>query len=169
MCVRTDENPEVFVLCRFCRPGANARGKTCESSKKWRSATFSTLCSRARAPGFIIPYCLTGRKSKPGKTVVCRHGLAKRACAGRRFAAGEQRNARIGKKKRNARRMLQRFGRFFVLGGAFALILIFRILSVDEGTQDDRGHIAGHGCVKSLVIRPHFFARFPCPGMRDTS
>ena len=43
MCVRTDENPEVFVLCGFCRPGANARGKTCESSKKWRSATFSTL------------------------------------------------------------------------------------------------------------------------------
>ncbi len=43
MCVRTDENPEVFVRCRFCRPGANARGKTCESSKKWRSATFSTL------------------------------------------------------------------------------------------------------------------------------
>ena len=42
-CVRTDENPLVFVRCRFCRPGANARGKTCESSKKWRSATFSTL------------------------------------------------------------------------------------------------------------------------------
>ena len=43
MCVRTDENPKVFVLCGFCRPGANARGKTRENSKKWRSATFSTF------------------------------------------------------------------------------------------------------------------------------
>ena len=41
--VRTDENPEVFVPCGFFRPGANARGKTRKSSKKWRSATFSTL------------------------------------------------------------------------------------------------------------------------------
>ena len=127
MCVRTDENPEVFVLCGFCRPGANARGKTCESSKKWRSATFSTLCSRARAPGFIIPYCLTGRKPKPGKTAVCGPGLAKRACPGRRVAAGEQRNARIGKKKRNARRMLQRFGRFFRIGSGFCIYSVFRI------------------------------------------
>ena len=29
MHVRTDENPKVFVPCYFCRPGANARGKTC--------------------------------------------------------------------------------------------------------------------------------------------
>ena len=43
MHVRTDENPEVFVLCGFCRPGANARGKPRENSKKWRPATFSTL------------------------------------------------------------------------------------------------------------------------------
>ena len=43
MCVRTDENPEVFVPCRFCRPGARARGKTRKNSKKWRSATFLTL------------------------------------------------------------------------------------------------------------------------------
>ena len=42
-CVRTEENPEAFVRCRFCRPGANAGSKTCESSKKWRSATFSIL------------------------------------------------------------------------------------------------------------------------------
>ena len=33
MCVRTDENPEVFVLCGFCRPGANARGKTRKTQK----------------------------------------------------------------------------------------------------------------------------------------
>ena len=28
-----DENPEVFVLCGFCRPGANARGKTRKTQK----------------------------------------------------------------------------------------------------------------------------------------
>ena len=155
------------MLCGFCRPGANARGKTCESSKKWRSATFSTLCSRARAPGFIIPYCLTGRKPKPGKTAVCGPGLAKRACPGRRVAAGEQRNARIGKKKRNARRMLQRFGRFFRIGWGFCIYSVFSdilyLLSIDKGTQDFRGHIAGHGCVKPLVIRPHFFRSFSLP------
>ena len=33
MHVRTDENPEVFVLCGFCRPGANARGKTRKTQK----------------------------------------------------------------------------------------------------------------------------------------
>ena len=33
MYVRTDENPKVFVPCGFCRPGAVARGKTCENSK----------------------------------------------------------------------------------------------------------------------------------------
>ena len=38
MHVRTDENPEVFVPCDFCRPGAG--GKTRKNSKKWRSATF---------------------------------------------------------------------------------------------------------------------------------
>ena len=70
--------------------------------------------------------------------------------------------------------MLQRFGRFFRIGWGFCIDsdfsdIIFYLLSVDEGTQDDRGHIAGHGCVKPLVIRPHFFVRFPCPGMRDTS
>ena len=43
MHVRTDENPEVFVPCGFCRPGANARGKTRKSSKKWLNATFLTL------------------------------------------------------------------------------------------------------------------------------
>ena len=41
MCVRTDENPEVFVLCGFRRPGANARGGTRKNSKKWRFTTFS--------------------------------------------------------------------------------------------------------------------------------
>ncbi len=40
MCVRTDENPKVFVLFGFCRPGANARGETRKNSKKWRIATF---------------------------------------------------------------------------------------------------------------------------------
>ncbi len=34
MHVRMDESPEVFVPCYFCRPGANARGKTRENSKK---------------------------------------------------------------------------------------------------------------------------------------
>ena len=43
MHVRTDENPKVFVPCDFCRPGANARGKPRENSKKWRPATFLTL------------------------------------------------------------------------------------------------------------------------------
>ena len=43
MHVRTDENLKVFVPCDFCRPGANARGKTRENSKKWRIATFLTL------------------------------------------------------------------------------------------------------------------------------
>ena len=41
--VRTDENPKVVVPGDFCRPGANARGKTRENSKKWRPATFLTL------------------------------------------------------------------------------------------------------------------------------
>ena len=56
MCVRTDENLEVFVLCGFCRPGANARGKTCKNSKKWRSATFSTLCGRQRIAASLYRY-----------------------------------------------------------------------------------------------------------------
>ena len=34
LCVQTDEPPRVFVLCGFCRPGANARGKARENSKK---------------------------------------------------------------------------------------------------------------------------------------
>ena len=33
MCVRTDENPQVFVLCGFRRPGANARGEIRKNSK----------------------------------------------------------------------------------------------------------------------------------------
>ena len=49
MCVRTDENPKVFVLCGFCRPGANARGKTRKNSKKRRSAAFLTLSGRHKA------------------------------------------------------------------------------------------------------------------------
>ncbi|HZK45055.1 MAG TPA: hypothetical protein VFD34_02335, partial [Clostridia bacterium] len=49
MHVRTDENPEVFVPCDFCRPGAG--GKTRKNSKKWRSATFSTLLSPALSGG----------------------------------------------------------------------------------------------------------------------
>ena len=57
VCVRTDENPEVFVRCRFCRPGANARGKTCENSKKWRSSTFSTLGQPLRA---CVPWSTDG-------------------------------------------------------------------------------------------------------------
>jgi hypothetical protein len=43
MCVRTNENPEVSVLCGFRRPGANARGETRKNSRKWRLATFSTV------------------------------------------------------------------------------------------------------------------------------
>ena len=43
MHVRMDESPEVFVPCGFCRPGADARGKPRENSKKWRPATFLTL------------------------------------------------------------------------------------------------------------------------------
>ncbi len=43
MHVRMDESSEVFVPCDFCRPGANARGKARENSKKWRPATFLTL------------------------------------------------------------------------------------------------------------------------------
>ena len=48
MHVRTDENLQVFVPCGFCRPGANARGKTRENSKKWRIATFLTLSAASR-------------------------------------------------------------------------------------------------------------------------
>lgn len=40
---------------------------------------------------------------------------------------------------------------------------ILYLLSVDKGTQDFRGHISGHGCVKPLVIRPHFFRSFSLP------
>ena len=47
MCVRTDENPEVFVLCGFCRPGANARGKTREKLEK---AAFSHFFDSLRPP-----------------------------------------------------------------------------------------------------------------------
>ena len=47
--VRTDENPEVFVPCGFCRPGAVAIGKTRKNSKKRRSAAFLTLSGGANA------------------------------------------------------------------------------------------------------------------------
>lgn len=40
MYVRTDENPKVFVLCGFRRPGAKARGEARKKSKKRRSTTF---------------------------------------------------------------------------------------------------------------------------------
>ena len=40
MCVRTDENPKVFVLCGFRRPGAIARGEARKKSKKRRPTTF---------------------------------------------------------------------------------------------------------------------------------
>jgi hypothetical protein len=53
MCVRTDENPEVFVLCGFYRPGANAIGETRKNSKKWQYATFSTFKTAAKCGGFI--------------------------------------------------------------------------------------------------------------------
>ena len=57
MHVRTDENLKVFVPCGFCRPGANARGKTRKNSKKWQPATFSTLSRPnifVRAVSFIV-------------------------------------------------------------------------------------------------------------------
>ena len=53
MHIRTDEKLWVFVLCGFCRPGANARGKTRENSKKWRLATFSTL-SKPQYLGLLL-------------------------------------------------------------------------------------------------------------------
>ena len=59
MHVRTDENPEVFVLCGFCRPGANARGKTRENSKKWRPATFLTKGSIYLPSRILIAALLT--------------------------------------------------------------------------------------------------------------
>ena len=49
MHVRTDENLKVFVPCGFCRPGANARGKTRKNSKKRPSAAFLTLSGRHKA------------------------------------------------------------------------------------------------------------------------
>ena len=54
MCVRTDENPEVFVLCGFCRPGANARGETRKNSKKWRLATFPTVSPPQNAAVLLL-------------------------------------------------------------------------------------------------------------------
>ena len=55
MCVRTDENPEVFVLCGFRRPGANARGGTRKNSKKWRLTTFSTVSEGRPWAAFRTP------------------------------------------------------------------------------------------------------------------
>ena len=63
MCVRTDENPKVFVLCYFCRPGANARGETRKNSKKWRIATFLTDWGAAFAAPF---WCPSVDKTKSG-------------------------------------------------------------------------------------------------------
>ena len=54
MCVRTDENPEVFVLCGFYRPGANAIGETRKNSEKWRLATFSTVSPPQNAAVLLL-------------------------------------------------------------------------------------------------------------------
>ena len=43
MCVRTHENPEVSVLCRFRRPGANARAKPVKFEKVAFSHFFDSL------------------------------------------------------------------------------------------------------------------------------
>ena len=52
MCVRTDENPKVFVLCYFCRPGANARGETRKNSKKVATSHFFDRLRAAKRPPF---------------------------------------------------------------------------------------------------------------------
>ena len=57
MCVRTDETPEVFVLCYFCRPGANARGKTRKTQKSGVQPPFRHSESPiSRALIMILPY-----------------------------------------------------------------------------------------------------------------
>ena len=62
MHVRTDENLQVFVPCGLCRPGANARGKTRENSKKWPSATFSTLSAPSIPAAYRLDYISTSFK-----------------------------------------------------------------------------------------------------------
>ena len=42
MRAETDVTPWGFARCSVCRPGASARGKRCENSKKWPFATFLT-------------------------------------------------------------------------------------------------------------------------------
>lgn len=67
MYVKKDENPLVFVLCGFCRPGANARGNTREELEKGQYAAFfdspnktyvdsdlSDLICRAFTPKYVF-------------------------------------------------------------------------------------------------------------------
>ena len=55
MYVRTDENPEVFVLCGFRRPGANARAKPAKLEKVEFSHFFDSLKC------FLFFHCLLDR------------------------------------------------------------------------------------------------------------
>ncbi|MGN0781293.1 MAG: hypothetical protein ACI4N5_06420, partial [Christensenellales bacterium] len=54
----TDENPEVFVLCGFCRPGAVARGKT----RKTQQSGGQPLCWQLKSglsAAFFAPLVYT--------------------------------------------------------------------------------------------------------------
>ena len=56
MCVRTDENPEVFVLCGFCRPEARRSGSV-----------------PARFPGWNLMFFVRGKTRKELAKVVFSH------------------------------------------------------------------------------------------------
>ena len=55
MCVRTDENPGVFVLCGFRRPGAMREAKSVKTQKVAFSHFFDSLRVVAYAAALFTP------------------------------------------------------------------------------------------------------------------
>ena len=83
MHVRTDENLQVFIPCGFCRPGANARGKTRKNSKKRRSAAFSTLSRPLQSSGpRITSYTALAYFTSPRNCATAYHSGMSPVCGG---------------------------------------------------------------------------------------
>ena len=121
MHVRTDENLQVFVPCGFCRPGANARGKTRENSKKRRSATFSTLSTDAASPSAVCFIKVFALAKYVRRLLKGRRRLRRRQCAWGRLhglcrrgrACAEKPAGRVCRLIIRRRRRLRRFRRLF--------------------------------------------------------
>ena len=66
VCVRTDKNPEGFVLCRFCRPGAMREAKPVKVRKSGVQPLFRHS-EVAFSHFFICNNPLGGRGRSPGR------------------------------------------------------------------------------------------------------